>query len=175
MNRTDWTKWSAIAEIAAAIAVVITLVYLAVQTRYVAVQTELNTAAVTASIRQDMYANDQELMLNQANVTRESCVSDLAAIQELVGLGPCGRWLLALLRSRENNWFQYREGLIDETTYSSYEQALRSLFVFNAYNGAAWWPVLSGQLSSEFVAYVNGHREEWEEMRESAIGVLQAR
>ena len=141
MSRIDWSKWSAIAEIGAAVAVVITLVYLAVQTRYVAVQTELNTAAVRASIRQDMYANDQELMLNQANVTRESCFSGLAAIQEVVGLGPCGRWLLALLRSRENNWFQYREGLIDGMTYSSYEQALRSLFVFNAYNGSAWWPV----------------------------------
>ena len=172
MSRIDWSKWSAIAEIGAAVAVVITLVYLAVQTRYVAVQTELNTAAVRASIRQDMYANDQELMLNQTNVTRESCVFDLAANQE-VGLGPCGRWLLALFRSRENNWFQYRDGLIDQATYSSYEQALRSVFVFNAYNGSAWWPVLSGQLSAEFVAYVNGRREEWEGPGEPAVGILQ--
>jgi hypothetical protein len=157
MSRIDWSKWSAIAEIAAAVAVVITLVYLAMQTRYVAVQTAQNTAAVRATVRQTMFANDQQLILQQTSFTIESCISDLAALQEL-GLGPCGSWLLALFRSRENNWFQYRDGLIDASTYASYESALWGA-VCGAYNGSAWWPVLSGQLSAEFVAYVNADRE----------------
>lgn len=172
MSRIDWSKWSAIAEIAAAVAVVITLVYLARQTRYVGEQTEQNTAAVRASVRQAMFANDQALALDHIGITRESCKFDPAAItQQGVGYGPCGSWLLVLFRSRENNWFQYRDGVIDETTYSSYENALRAVFVFNAYNGTAWWPVLSGQLSSEFVAYVNKRREEWDALRERGPGL----
>ena len=165
MSRIDWSKWSAIAEIAAAVAVVITLVYLAMQTRYVAVQTEQNTVAVRATVRQAMFANDQQLILQQTSFSRESCFSDFAALQEL-GLGPCGSWLLALFRSRENNWFQYRDGLIDEATYSSYENALWGV-VFGAYNGSAWWPVLNSQLSAEFADYVNERREEI--LREDAL------
>jgi hypothetical protein len=172
MNRIDWPKWSAIAEIAAAIAVVITLVYLAIQTRYVAVQTEQNTAAVRASVRQAMFANDQEMIFKQTGFPRESCVTELAVFQEL-GFGPCASWLLALFRSRENNWLQYRDGLIDATTYSSYENALRSLFMFNVYNGPAWWPTISGQLSAEFVAYIDERREAWAIQGERAPGVRQ--
>jgi hypothetical protein len=166
MNKIDWSKWSAIAEILAAIAVVITLVYLAIQTRYVAVQTEQNTAAVRASVRQAMFANDQALNIEQPEFTRESCVYDPAALEQRVGYSACGRWLFVLFRSRENNWYQYRDGVIDEATYSSYENALRSIFAFNAYNGPAWWPILSSQLSPEFVAYVNERRAEWEPLRE---------
>ena len=162
MSKIDWSKWSAVAEILAAIAVVITLVYLAIQTRYVAVQTEQNTAAVRASVRQAMFANDQAMNIERPEITRESCVYDPAALQQAVGFGPCGTWLLMMFRSRENNWFQYRDGVIDEATYSSYENALRSIFAFNAYNGSTWWPILSNQLSSEFVAYVNERREDWE-------------
>lgn len=40
MRKVDWTKWSAIAEISSAIAIVMTLLYLSVQTRYLAEQTE---------------------------------------------------------------------------------------------------------------------------------------
>ena len=157
MSRIDWSKWSAIAEIAAAVAVVVTLVYLARQTQFVGEQTEQNTAAVRASVRQAMFANDQALALEQPDITTESCVYDPAALQQRVGFGPCGTWLLVLLRSRENNWFQYRDGLIDEATYSSYENALWGV-VFGAYNGSAWWPVLNSQLSAEFADYVNERR-----------------
>ena len=172
MSRIDWSKWSAIAEITAAVAVVVTLLYLAQQTRYVGEQTEQNTAAVRASVRQAMFANDQALSLDQTGITRESCGVDPAAVvQQGVGFGPCGTYLLVLFRSRENNWFQYRDGVIDETTYSSYENALRSVFVFNAFNGSTWWPYISGQLSPAFVAYVNKRREEWDILRESGAGL----
>ena len=40
MKKIDWSKWSAIAEIASAVAIVVTLSYLALQTFYLAEQTE---------------------------------------------------------------------------------------------------------------------------------------
>lgn len=52
-----WTKWSSIAEIlsaiAIAIAIVITLLYLAVQTNQISQQTELNNAALLSAARQE--------------------------------------------------------------------------------------------------------------------------
>ena len=42
MKDVDWTKWSAIAEIFSAIAIVVTLLYLAVQTNQLQVQTAQN-------------------------------------------------------------------------------------------------------------------------------------
>jgi len=42
VSKIDWTKWSAIAEVFSALAIVVTLVYLSVQTRYLAQQTEQN-------------------------------------------------------------------------------------------------------------------------------------
>jgi hypothetical protein len=53
MSKVDWTKWSAIAEILSAIAIVFTLVYLAVQTQYLAEQTEQNNALMQAQARAD--------------------------------------------------------------------------------------------------------------------------
>ena len=51
MKRVEWGKWSAIAEILSALAILVTLGYLAIQTRYLAVQTEQNTAALVAGNR----------------------------------------------------------------------------------------------------------------------------
>ena len=42
MSKVDWTKWSAIAEILSALAIVVTLLYLADQTKQLRAQTEQN-------------------------------------------------------------------------------------------------------------------------------------
>ena len=60
MKNVDWTKWSAVAEILSAIAIVLTLLYLADQTRQLKVQTEQNNDLLQA---QAGYA----LAQNQAN------------------------------------------------------------------------------------------------------------
>jgi hypothetical protein len=51
MTNVEWARWSAIAEILSAIAIVITLLYLADQTRQLRVQTEQNSAALEAQSR----------------------------------------------------------------------------------------------------------------------------
>lgn len=61
MNKIDWTKWSAIAEIGGAIAIVVTLLYLATQTQYLADQTEQNNRILRASAANDARSNRQSL------------------------------------------------------------------------------------------------------------------
>lgn len=63
MKSVDWTKWSAVAEILSAIAIVLTLLYLADQTRQLRVQTEQNNDLLEA---QAGYALSQNQASNNA-------------------------------------------------------------------------------------------------------------
>ena len=57
-----WEKASAIAEIVSSVAVLVTLVYLAIQTKELAAQTEVNTAAIIATSRMGALNADMQLM-----------------------------------------------------------------------------------------------------------------
>lgn len=149
MKAVDWAKWSAIAEICGAIAVVITLLYLSLQTRYLATQTEQNTAAIAASVRQEMFANDQVLLTK--GMEFRSCQvegSNMWSAPECFSASS-----LIFLRSRENNWLQYRDGVIDEVTYETYNKVLSDMLSNPAV--ADLWPLLSRNLSDAFVEYAN--------------------
>ena len=56
MNKVDWSKWSAIAEILSAVAIVATLLYLADQTKELRVQTEQNNDQLRSQIRANIYS-----------------------------------------------------------------------------------------------------------------------
>ena len=57
MSKVDWTKWSAVAEILSAVAVVATLLYLALQTQHLAEQTEQNNVLMQAQAGYNMLQN----------------------------------------------------------------------------------------------------------------------
>jgi len=154
MKAVDLAKWSAIAEICGAIAVVITLLYLSLQTRYLATQTEQNTAAIGASVRQEVFANDQVLLTK--GMEFRSCLvegSNTWSPPECFNTSA-----LIFLRSRENNWLQYRDGVIDEVTYETYNKVLSDMLSDPAV--ADVWPLLSISLSDAFVEYANQLRAE---------------
>ena len=95
-------KWSAIAEILGAIAVLTTLAYLAVQTRYLAVQTEQNTAAIQAGVRQEMLATELDIPGREIEYPSLALVGrdgQPEADEERVQLNA---YLLSLLRVRES-------------------------------------------------------------------------
>ena len=114
MQDINWTKWSSIAEIFSAIAILVTLVYLAVQTQQ-------NTAAVQASTRQAMLAEDREFlsaaaanpMLATLLFRDQETLTDLEKAQ-VHGL------LSRLIRIRENQYSQFRNGAIDRDTFESF-------------------------------------------------------
>jgi len=147
MSKFDWTKCSAVAEIVGAIAIVITLLYLATQTKQ-------NTAAIAASVRQEMFANDQATLSKEMEF--RSCqveASNTWSSPECLEVS-----FLIFLRSRENNWLQYRDGVIDEDTYESYNKVLgRAL---SDPSSDELWPRLSRDLSQAFVEYANQLRAE---------------
>jgi len=152
MNKIDWTKWSAIAEILGAIAVVTTLLYLSLQTKYQATQTEQNTAALLASVRQDMFTNDQAIFFNRMNMY--TCTRDPISFEWSAPI--CGQIdARAFFRSRENNWLQYRDGVIDEATFESYNRPFIAALQNDEGFATTLWSRIRNELSDEFVEYVD--------------------
>jgi glucose/arabinose dehydrogenase len=114
-------KLSAVAELVSSIAIVLTLGYLAIQTQQ-------NTTAIQATVRQAMLADDlaiirQQLDFPNATVARYggSELTDEALIE-------LNSTLLSLVRVRENQWLQYQNGVIDEQTWRTYQTALTAVF-----------------------------------------------
>jgi len=112
----SWTGVSAVAGIVSSAAIVVTLIYLAVQTNQ-------NTAALQAGTRQAMLDADQSLLtVIGDNPTLPSlfCKRDLT--DEDAAL--LHSWLTSLVRIRENNYLRFRSGSIDERTWVSYRGSL---------------------------------------------------
>ena len=56
MNKIDWPKWSAVAEILSAVAIVATLLYLADQTKELSAQTKQNNDQLSSQIRANIFS-----------------------------------------------------------------------------------------------------------------------
>lgn len=144
MKPIDWTKWSAIAEIISSAAILITLLYLAIQTQQ-------NTDAIQASVRQAMLAEDREslyklieypLLNKRTNLTEEEQIQITAN-------------MVAFIRMRENHWLQYQNGVLDEATWLSYREPLLSV-VFHSVIGRNVWSTQSASiLDPSFVDSIN--------------------
>ena len=141
-------KISAIAELVSSVAIVVTLGYLAVQTRQ-------NTTAIQATVRQAMLADD--LSIIRLQVDYPSSVRGRFGGQDLTDeeLTQLNATLLALVRVRENQWLQYQNGVIDQQTWLTYRTALTA--VFSTEFVRAWFRTRSerGEFDQRFVDMVN--------------------
>jgi len=127
MKATDWTKWSSIAEILSAVAILITLLYLSMQTRYLAIQTEQNTQAIRATAIQGLAEQD---MTNTNQLVAYPEIVELMMTSRELEKDEAARlygWLTGFVRSRESYFRQYTLGVIDEDSYLRME----SPFLFN--------------------------------------------
>jgi len=133
MKKIDWTKWSAIAEVFSALAIVVTLGYLAIQTQQ-------NTAATQASVRQSMLEADREslyMAVQYPFLTRRSGLDEEEQLQLIA-------FMTAFMRTRENFWIQYQKGVLDQDTWESYRGAL-VVVIFSSEFGRRVW---EGQTAS---------------------------
>ena len=127
MSKIDWTRWSAIAEILSAVAIVVTLGYLAIQTQQ-------NTAAVQASVRQSMLEADRESLYMQVQnpfLFRRSGLDEDEQLQLIA-------FMTAFIRTRENFWIQYRNGVLDQDTWESYRGALVNVIFSSEFGRRVW-------------------------------------
>ena len=122
-------KLSAIAEILSAVAVVFTLVYLAIQTQQ-------NTAAVRANTREAALANAMEILRLQfenPDLVGSLVKPELSPEEE----SRLGNYLSIHLERYINAFYQFRDGAMDEPTYITVRQPF--LFMLSTRRGRLWW------------------------------------
>jgi hypothetical protein len=143
----NWEAISAIAQIFGVIVVVITLIYLAAQVR------QGNLLA---------RAQARQRMIEQAERELYTQMADPAITYANVMDGPLSEeqqaklslFLIAFMRQREWEWFQYRDRTIDEDVYRAYHDVIA--IHLGTPRGRRWWKVLGCYaFNPEFVADVD--------------------
>ena len=124
MKEIGWTKWSAIAEILGAIAIVVTLLYLADQTKELRLQTEQNNLLMRSQTRSEISQSISEMLLSSAHSDH---LDEIVYPEELEQLGSLAAvrfqvFQLASLRIWENVYYQWRNGLYEDSEYEAEKQ-----------------------------------------------------
>ena len=148
-------RLSAIAEIVGAVAIVLTLGYLAIQTSQISDQTEQlteqtrqNTAALLSSARQEslnaelglLYQTLEHGIIGNSTPPTERQRESMRLI------------VIAMIRIRENLWWQYRSGVLDEDTWLTYQSVLLQAIENQPSNQAIWKELKEeGSLDTSFV------------------------
>jgi hypothetical protein len=137
---------SLLAQIVGIIAVVATLIYLAIQTRQ-------NTDAIRASSRHTAIAND--LMIAQSMMDHPAAIwgivkDDISADEKI----QLETWLISLARTREHQWLQHRDNLLDTKSAESFLKGLTLNISFP--RTRRWWNIVAyNYFDADFVDEVN--------------------
>jgi hypothetical protein len=167
MRQIDWTKWAAIAEILSAIAIVATLLYLAIQTELLAVQTERNneiaTASAEAEIRAILSSINEAALVNVEVAELLAKATDAAADFTTVEQIRLRAFLLRLM----NGWAAIEAAengrVLTETTASIIEDDVRSFVTRYPASAPIFRQIratYSGQDSSELARAVDAVLDE---------------
>ena len=118
-----------ISEIVSSIAILITLIFLTIQMQQ-------NTQAIEATTRQAALDADTQF-INQAINHPETVLgwtrpelTDEEAVQQMMSL-------VLFFRNRENDFIQYRRGVMDEATWQRYISSITATFRYE--NNRNWW------------------------------------
>lgn len=141
-------KIAPLAEIVSSVAVVLTLIYLAIQTQ------QTNSALVANSQSVTMLADMtliSALVANPEHGENKNRPFDELTNAEQEQLGNV---LAGFIRTREFAWLQYQSGVLDEATFASYmETPVRWIRDYEAFR--YYWGPLSAGVNPEFRSYVN--------------------
>ncbi len=147
----DWNAVSAIANVCAAISVIVSVAYLAVQVRKNTQATHSQTYQLATSALAEMagiIGSDKAL----ARVFRIGMVSaDKLDEDELAQFGYLG---ISLFRRFENVFFQYQAGLVDEDFWTGHRDNI--LWFFHRPGMQAWWKDRKFAFSKSFREFLDG-------------------
>jgi hypothetical protein len=141
---------ASIAEIVGGIAVIVSLVYLAIQVRQ-------NTASVRNSTLQSNTALWSSLLSSLAQPGAvEAYVAGMTGKEDIKPIHYTQFFLLCrgLFIAFENQYYQYRQGALDRETYRGYERSIsQQLLAFPGFR--AWWQQSRAVFSPAFVSHVD--------------------
>jgi hypothetical protein len=143
----NWDAINTIIQIVGVLAVVITLIYLAAQVRQGNVFAKLQ--ARQRMIEQqdnELYAQMEDPSITYASVKDGPLTEEEQARLSL--------FLIAFLRQREWEWFQYKDGVIDRDAYKTYHEVIA--IHLGTPRARKWWKVLGRYaFNAEFVEQVD--------------------
>ena len=149
----NWNRWSTVAEIVSSVAILVTLVYLAVETNQ-------NTVAIQASSREG--AIQAELQLLSSFMSSPE-LAELFIKQEpltYIEANELNAYLVSFLRLRESTFRQYRAGVLDEETWVNLRSSITN-GPLSAIRARNWW-INFGQylFDKELTEEINGILDE---------------
>ena len=133
MHDVNWTKWSSIAEILSSAAILITLIYLAIQTQQ-------NTDATLSNARQAVLDSDQVLLSQVLEFPIFLTTETMEEFNNLTDENRARMYVMSasLFRTRENYWIQHQNGVIDTETWLTYRNTLLTSIKASEYIQARW-------------------------------------
>ena len=134
MNDINWTKWSSIAEIVSSVAILVTLLYLAVQTKQNtdAIESQLNQSLVeSAQFEQSIWIQYPELSVLIMDNSIEMTLEQKVQLDSLM--------LLSFSR-REFSFRQYKAGILSEDVWRK-ETEIISLLL-GTERTREWWALI---------------------------------
>ena len=146
----NWEAVGAIAELAGALGVIVSLVYLASQIRQNTKSLQSNAfQAVSDSAIQRFLALAQDDDLADLYLTGISDWKSLSARERL----QFDMWMRASLRGFENYYYQHKNGLLEEQLWAAHLEALRANVAPKGF--AEWWLRARVTFSADFVDTVD--------------------
>lgn len=116
-------KLSALSEIVSSIAILITLIYLAIQTNQNTEQMRQNAEATKASTRQQMLGTDMAFLRDILENPEIVSLQYKAKLSDAEKAKVAAQYTM-FLRQRENNWIQYKNGALDELSWHSMKSTI---------------------------------------------------
>jgi hypothetical protein len=145
----NWDAMGAIGEIVGAIGVIATLGYLAIQTKH-------NTRAVNASTFQGNVAIWQDMFLALSGIDApEAFAQGMLGSRDIYALSYQKFWMVCrtLFLNFENQYYQYRQGTLDEEAFKGYEVSICDMAL--SWPGIrAWWTMNSNSYGKTYVDYI---------------------
>ena len=146
----NWEAIGAVGEILGALAVLLSLLYLAVQIRQ-------NTASIKSSTFQNAISSISQVSLGIATDDDSSRIAQATFEGEIGDLTERDRFRVGLLltglfRNYENFWFQYESGVMEEHVWRGVRSAM--LGYYRLPNVQNWWNQRSSIFSPKFVEFL---------------------
>lgn len=145
----NWDALGAIGEIIGATAVVITLVYLAVQVRQNTKSVRTSTLLANSDLWASLFCSLAEKDTAAAYATGMLGRADIKPIHYTQFFLMCRAMFVAF----ENQYYQYRHGTLDESTYLGYERSITTQLI-SMPGFRIWWTQSCDVFSPEFVEHV---------------------
>jgi len=135
-----------LSQIIGTIAVVVTLIYLAVQVRQ-------GSQILRSDSKHAQLGTDQHgiyLFVEYPELSQLYCQENTPSLKEKTRLL---FWIIANMRAREYEWIQYKNGVMDEESWLTYRDVI--YFVLGTERARSLWDMTRGFFNDGFVAMVS--------------------